>query len=101
MFKVNPTYKLRNKRDFVSSHVKTVYFGTESRCYLGSKLWDLLSQDLKTLTSLTQFKSQVKNRFLKIVLAESAKYTSRMLALYNPKLLHLNAIYLFFIDLFI
>ena len=40
--------------------MKTVYFGTESLSYLGSKLWNLLHQDLKTLTSLTQFKSQVK-----------------------------------------
>ena len=56
----NPTYNLRNKRDFVSNHVKTVHFGTESLPYLGPKLWDLLPQDLKTLTSITQFKSLVK-----------------------------------------
>ena len=61
MFKLsNPTYNLRNKRDFVSNHKQTVYLGTESLSYLGPKLWDLLPQDLKTLTSLTQFKSQVK-----------------------------------------
>ena len=52
----NPTDTLRNKRDFVSNHVKTVYFCTESLSYLGRKLQDLLPQDLKTLT---QFKSQV------------------------------------------
>ena len=44
----NPTYNLRNKRDFVSNHVKTVYFGIESLSYQGPKLWDLLLQDLKT-----------------------------------------------------
>ena len=42
-----------------------------------------------------------KNGFHKTALAESAKYTSRMLALYNPKLLHLQVIYLFLIYLFI
>ena len=45
--------------------------------------------------------SSKKNRFRKTTLADSIKYTSRMLALYNPKLLHLNAIYLIFIYLFI
>ena len=38
----NPTHSLRNTRDFVSNHVKTVYFGTESLSYLVPKLWDLL-----------------------------------------------------------
>ena len=95
----NPTYNLRKKRDFVSNHVKTVYFGTESLSQVGSKLWDLLPQDLRTLTFLTQFKSQVKNGFRKTALAESAKYTCRMLALYNLNVLHLYAIYLIFIYL--
>ena len=54
------SYSLRKKRDFLSNHVKTVYFGTESLSYLAPKLWDFLTQDLKTLTSLTQFKSQVR-----------------------------------------
>ena len=98
IFKLSsPTHNLGNKRDFVSNHMKTLYFGTESLSSLGPKLWDLLPQDLKTLTSLTLFKSQVKkNGFRKTVLNESAKYTSRMLALYNPKLLHMQ-----FIDIFI
>ena len=69
----NPTYNLKNKRDFVSNHENTVYFGTESLSYLVPKLCDLLPQDLKTLTSLTQFKSQVKIGFRKTTLAESAK----------------------------
>ena len=61
MFKLsNPTYNLRSKRDFVSNHVKTLYFGPVLNFYLGPKLWDLLPKVLKTLTSLTQLKSQVK-----------------------------------------
>ena len=40
----NPSYNLRSKRDFVSNHVKTVYFGTESPSYLGSDLWYLISR---------------------------------------------------------
>ena len=57
----NPTYNVRNKGVFVSNHVKTVYFATTTlHSYQGPKLWDLLTQQLKTLMSLTQFKSQVK-----------------------------------------
>ena len=56
----NPTHNMRNKGDFVSNRVKTVYFATKSLSYQGPKLWDLLTQQLKTLMSLTQFKSQVK-----------------------------------------
>ena len=79
----NPTYNLRSKRAFVSNQVETVCFSTESLSQLPPKLWALLPQDMKTLTSLTQFKSQVKNGFYKTALAESSKYTSKMLALYN------------------
>ena len=39
MFKLsNPTYNLRSKRDFVSNHVKTLYFGPVLNFYLGPKL---------------------------------------------------------------
>ena len=49
-------------------------FGTESLSYLGPKLWDLLPQDLKILTSLAnaiQISSK-KDGFHKTALAESA-----------------------------
>ena len=43
IFKVSrTTYNLRNKIAFVSNHVKTVYFSTESLSYSGPKFWDLL-----------------------------------------------------------
>ena len=43
IFKVSrTTYNLRNKTDFLSNHVKTVYVSTESLSYLGPKFWDLL-----------------------------------------------------------
>ena len=33
----NPTYDLRNKRDFVSNYAKTVYFSIEFLSYLSRK----------------------------------------------------------------
>ena len=37
---INHTCNLWNNRDFVSDHVKSAYFGTESFSYLGVKLYD-------------------------------------------------------------
>ena len=60
MFKLSKsTYNLRNKKDFVSNHMKTVYFGTESLSFLDPKLCDLSFQVSKILPSQTHFKSQV------------------------------------------
>ena len=48
IFKLSdPTHNFRNKRNFVSNHAKTVYLSTESRSYLGPKLWYLLLQEFK------------------------------------------------------
>ena len=95
------TYSLRNKRDFVSNHAKTVYLGTESLLYLGPKLWDFLTQDLKTLTSLTQFNFQAKKWVPQNCPCRVCKGYIQIVASYNLQLLHLYAIYLFFIYLFI
>ena len=54
------TYNLRNKIDFVSNHMKTVYFGSESIFYQNYES-KIMGSFTKTLTSLPQFKPQVKN----------------------------------------
>ena len=36
---MHPNHNLRNKREFKSHNVKTVFFGTESLSFLGSKIW--------------------------------------------------------------
>ena len=51
------------------------------------------------LENITEFKCQV-NGFCKTALVESARYTSRILALHNPKLPQLSAIYSFLIYFF-
>lgn len=50
MFKFsNATYNLRNKREFVSDYVKTVYFGTESHSYVGQKIIGSFPSGLQTI----------------------------------------------------
>ena len=54
---------------------------TSTRSRILMKFTNFLRQDLKTLTSQTLFKSQVKNGFRKTVLAEPAKYISTIIYL--------------------
>ena len=35
-------YNLRNRPDFITTHVHSVFHGTESILYLGPKIWDLI-----------------------------------------------------------
>ena len=41
---------------FEISFRKSVYNGTESISYLGPKVWELVRDNLKSITSLTSFK---------------------------------------------
>ena len=57
----NQNYNLRNKREFKSSNIKMVFFGTESLAFFGPKTWDKLPIYLKSLNSLDELKQNVKN----------------------------------------
>ena len=55
------TYSLRHTPTFKTGNVKTVYNGTETISYLGSKIWDQLPDELKNANSLTVFKKNVRH----------------------------------------
>ena len=55
----NP-YFLRNDKIFETSNVRTVYCGTETISFLGPKTWNLLPDRIKDSTTLTQFKSKIR-----------------------------------------
>ena len=55
----NP-YNLRNFREFEMERKRTVKYGTESITYRSPQLWDLLPEDLKQMSSLSQFKKEVR-----------------------------------------
>ena len=54
-------YDLRSKSNFAVPNIKSVFHGSESISYLGPKIWDIVSLELKELTSLNAFKKRIKN----------------------------------------
>ena len=57
----NLTYNFRNAETFNRSNVNSVKYGTETITSLGAKIWKILPNDYKELTSLSTFKSKIKN----------------------------------------
>ena len=59
--RINNHYNLRHINHFETRFVRTVYNGTESVSYLGSKIWDIVPEEYKILNSLNSFKESIKN----------------------------------------
>ena len=53
-------YNLRKQINFQIPGPKTVTYGTESIQFLGSKIWNLIPNDLKSATNLSIFKANIK-----------------------------------------
>ena len=51
---------LRHVSEFSRPMVKSLYHGTESIAYLGPKIWNMLSEKLKNIENLEQFKKKIK-----------------------------------------
>ena len=60
MERTNYHYNLRNRSDFITPQVNSVYHGTESITYLGPKIWDMVPDSIKEKISLNSFKESVK-----------------------------------------
>ena len=45
---------------FISRDVRTVTYGTESLAHLGPKIWAIVPDDIKSITSLKSFKTNIK-----------------------------------------
>ena len=50
------SYELRQKSCFHIPSVNTVFSGTESKRFLGPKIWELIPNDIKCLENLRDFK---------------------------------------------
>ena len=61
-FKINETirYCLRMRNKLYARHIKTVRYGTETISILFSKMWSLISQNIKDSSSLTYFKKSFR-----------------------------------------
>ena len=57
----NLMYNFRNMEILNRSNVNSARCGTEKITSLGAKFWKILPNDLKELTSLSTFKSKIKN----------------------------------------
>ena len=59
-FRYDIPYNLRQRPQFRILPVRTLFSGTESIEYLGPKIWELISDELKELESLWAFKRAIK-----------------------------------------
>ena len=57
----NLVYNFRNAETLNRSNANSVKYGTETITSLGAKIWKILPNDCKELTSLSTFKSKIKN----------------------------------------
>ena len=53
-------YNLRNKNNFKSSNVHTVYYGTETISYRGPKTWEFVPEDIRLSKTLGVFKMKIR-----------------------------------------
>ena len=57
----NLTYNFRNAETLNRSNVNSVKYGAETITSLGAKIWKILPNNYRELTSLSMFKSKIKN----------------------------------------
>ena len=57
----NLAYNFRNEETLNRSNVNSVKYGTETITSLSPKIWMILPNDHKNLTSLSTFKAKIKN----------------------------------------
>ena len=57
----NSAHKVRNSREWEVPRVRTVNNGTESIRYRGPETWQLLPNEIKTSSSLAEFKRKIKD----------------------------------------
>ena len=58
--RINNHDNLRHINHFETPFARTVYNGTENVSYLGTKIWNIVPEEYKTLNSLSSFKESIK-----------------------------------------
>jgi len=53
-------YNLRERNIFYSNNPKTVTYGLQSITYLSSKIWSIVPENIKSATSVSQFKTSIR-----------------------------------------
>ena len=69
----NP-YSLPTTLHFRSRKIRTAKYGIETPSYLGPKLWNVVSNEYKTIESLADFQAKIKTWVPENCLADYAKH---------------------------
>ena len=77
------SYNLRNTNPFQQRNVVSVYNGTETLSFRGSKTWSIVPEEIKNSTSLKEFKA-------KIMLWEPLNCSCRLCKIYIPNIGFVN-----------
>ena len=67
------SFNTEHKSEFQRRNVKTVIYRSETASPLGPEVWDLISIELRNLTSLNAFKSEIKSWFSQQCLCRLSK----------------------------
>ena len=59
--KRNNAYYLRKPSEFVRPKVHSAFHDKESISYLGPQIWDVITVEIRNLTTISAFKREVKN----------------------------------------
>ena len=60
IFVLKENCKYNTREIFVTNNIRTEHYGKESLSYLGPKIWSLIPNDIKTITSLNVFKQNIR-----------------------------------------
>ena len=53
------SYNFRNNCQFIPKNIRSVYHGSETISYLGSKIWNLVSKNIKDAENVLSFKAKI------------------------------------------
>ena len=60
IFKLKEENKYCSKFPFETNRINTVYYGTETLSFIGPKIWTLIPNNLKKISTLVEFKQNIK-----------------------------------------
>ena len=60
VFPLKKSVKYFSKNPFITRNIHTSRYGTETLAHLGPKIWDIIPDNLKEITSLKLFKTKIK-----------------------------------------
>ena len=53
-------YNIRNASAFSSRNIKTVRYGLQIISYMAPKIWDLVTKEMKQVTTLNEFNAKIQ-----------------------------------------